>query len=863
MKLKNHTKRQPLPSLQGGARGGSSASRQPLPSLLGGARGWVFVFFALLLTSCTLSMEEWTTPEEEKGFEEPETVETEYGTLTYQFKEGVRSITENIQEYIVRYEPQGENRILYFMDNTPQKWLPQKGDLVSAMCTPTLPFGLNHRVTSVKNIGGMYQVECEPATRDEIYEDLEFQFDGDYEIPGVAVYDSLTLDSLGINPDDLIIEDLSLLENQYGEQAMSRAGIHSTIRWRETPALKKLREAGIVSAGLTRADDDEDKQTEDDKEKKISSIFDNLNLTFNFGKGIVARIGGTYDKTDTEHVWYYESKKNDYRKQVTTSTSTSTWNINARIGKGRDPEKQNSPKDMTVHSLAELKDQLKQLKDAIKALPDKEKRQKHPLSFVNIHAPIGATGFFFVIKFNGGIDFEGGISGRVKFTSQDPVIESTYIYDKGVETTTPKRGDPEKVGIKQEGHTTVSEVAFAGELLFEVWIRAAIGVELGTKLGLGVDVGLKGTFGAQAKLDIAQFEQGKTIQVPDDPDGLKAYLSGELAATAYFSPAGINLFEAKTVFWNPYFYLLNEYFSPTVDKQNMNSSVEEENGKRKFHVDYRFSHVWSPLHGNYKHTNVPRLRVYHGDFKDNIYLDFKLDELETTEIARFDRYNFDFTDDDLLGSAAKYICVPCIYDYNTDMTYELRGAAKTFSSTGASIKFKKFKQKYGLWASSYLGQITKDLTTQEAVDLEYERFRSEMGLKKGDEKNWMYYEFGVTYDIKNINMYKEWGVNIEISRISGYKGKSPEYSPLFSKDVTALILNDDFVDVSKKNGTKTLVFRYLIGHDWDIFVTLKPYVISLKGKRTDFPAIEHQELRNDFYFKNDIKWGSEAGILAI
>lgn len=832
-------------------------SRKPLPSLTGGVWGWVF---GLLLTSCTLSMEEWTVPEEEKGFEEAETVKYEHGTFTYQFKEGVRSITDNIQEYILRYECQGDNRILYFMDNTPENWLPKTGDLVSAMCTPTLPFGLNHRVTSVKNIGGMYQVECEPASRDEIYEDLVFEFDGDYQIPGIAAFDSLTLDSLGIDPNDLILEDLSLLEEHYGEQAMTRAGIHSTLRWRETPALQKLREAGLVSITETRADDDQPKQTEDEKTKSMNFNLDKLSLKFSFGKGFFLRIGGNYKKTDLEHVWFYEDKKNDYRKQVTTSTCTSTFDIDVHIGKEGDPEKKKKPKDMTVKELEDVKKMLKDIADKFKKLKDnKEKtKQEFPLSFTNIHLPIGATGFFIVIKFEGGVDFEGGLTGHFKCTNHDPVLETTYIYDKGKETyiPDPAHNKDEAKGIKEEGYTTIDDLSFAGELNLEIWVRAAVGVELGTHIGLGCDVGLKGIGGATLKLDLAHYQKDKTVLMPNEASVFRIYLAGEAAATAYWSPMGKNLFEAKWTFWHPYEWLINEWLTPHVDKDDTHSSVEDiGDGKRKFHMDYSFDCIWSDwLLTKPKPTLIPRLRVYHGSYKDP-FKDMKLDDdMETTELKRFSNYKFDFTDDDLLGQAAQYICVPCIYNFDTDQTYEFRDAAKTFGSTGANLTFIKFKQKYGLKVKQYLSQMTKDMNTQEEVDNYENQFLNTFNLNKKTDylMDWKYYEFGATYDAKNLTMYREWGMKVTLSLQKNGK------DPIYEKDLKAQIINNDWTDITMRNGKKTMVFQFVTKTVNTLYVTLTPYVISAKGKRTDFPSVGPYFLDDAFYMKS-FDWGSDIG----
>lgn len=276
-------------------------------------------------------------------------------------------------------------------------------------------------------------------------------------------------------------------------------------------------------------------------------------------------------------------------------------------------------------------------------------------------------------------------------------------------------------------------------------------------------------------------------------------------------------------------------------------------------MDYRFKYIWDPIHPlmKFSHTLIPRLRVYHGNYK-SIYKDFKVNELEDIELERFQKYEFNFTDDDLLGQAAKYICVPCIYDFNTNITYEFRDAAKTFGSTGASFTFKKFKQKYGLRANAYLSYITSELSSEEEAEETRAFFRETYDLKKGEEKNWMYYEFGVTYDIKNLSMYKEWGINVKLSE---HEGKDVVYT----KDVKAKNIYDgeDFVDITKKDGLKTIVLRFITKSTSDLYVSFKPYAITTKGSRIDFPSVGPEYLKNYGYNDKDVKWTSTPSTSAI
>ena len=109
-----------------------------------------FVLLFLMQAGCTLSMEEYYVPEEERGMDEIYTESNEYGTVSYQFADSVLNVTENIQEkYLVRVE---SDSILYFSDQIPQQWRPYVGMKLASHITHELPWGLNHKVTEVENL---------------------------------------------------------------------------------------------------------------------------------------------------------------------------------------------------------------------------------------------------------------------------------------------------------------------------------------------------------------------------------------------------------------------------------------------------------------------------------------------------------------------------------------------------------------------------------------------------------------------------------------------------------------------------------------------------------------------------------------
>ena len=68
------------------------------------------------LVACTLSMDEWIESDENKGYSDIATEKNDFYSLSYQYKDHTRSLTDKIRDYIVNVEA---DSILYFLDNTP------------------------------------------------------------------------------------------------------------------------------------------------------------------------------------------------------------------------------------------------------------------------------------------------------------------------------------------------------------------------------------------------------------------------------------------------------------------------------------------------------------------------------------------------------------------------------------------------------------------------------------------------------------------------------------------------------------------------------------------------------------------------
>ena len=130
----------------------------------------------LIMMGCTLSMEEWADTEEDKGYNEVQTVKNDFFTMEYEYKKTTRSLTDSIQKYIVQVEA---DSIIWFMDNLPSEWRPKTGGYVVANCCELFPMGLMAEVLSVENTNGMIKVVTTEADLEDVFEDFNFDFDAD------------------------------------------------------------------------------------------------------------------------------------------------------------------------------------------------------------------------------------------------------------------------------------------------------------------------------------------------------------------------------------------------------------------------------------------------------------------------------------------------------------------------------------------------------------------------------------------------------------------------------------------------------------------------------------------------------------
>lgn len=183
-----------------------------------------------LLTACTLSMEEYIVPEEEKGFDEPVTVESEYGSITYQFNDSVIFVTDNLQDYLIRVEA---DTILYFSSTMPRQYQPTKGSKLATGISHKLPYGLNHRVLSVENQGGILRVVTTHTSIEDVYKHLDYSIDANLASPQYNELDSAELAKYGLELRDSVITDWRAFDSiqiatRQGKGRLTRAETQDT-----------------------------------------------------------------------------------------------------------------------------------------------------------------------------------------------------------------------------------------------------------------------------------------------------------------------------------------------------------------------------------------------------------------------------------------------------------------------------------------------------------------------------------------------------------------------------------------------------------------------------------------------------------
>ena len=480
------------------------------------------IMSVVLVASCTLSMEDWVVPEEERGKDEVYTVKNEWGSISYQFADSVLYVTENIQEqYLVRVEA---DTILYFSDQMPREWRPYVGMKMAAGISHLLPYGLNNRVLSVENVGGLLRCVTTRIGLDDVYEHLRYSFDGYATAPA-------------IDPEDL--DSIDLEDYGYQLHIDPETGDTTIVDWNDYDILKGTRPAYARRRSLrhTRADDKipEEKIGKDNiKSQSILEFsFDTRDIE-NLDKDNIDRWMSTIKKGFVDNVRaavaFQKSKQKNGSIYVAAKVAIlhysrfhalrdedkgideewtdtwSEWNLAAEAGYeykatfGGELKPGDNDFGMPDKGFADM---VRGFKDGgFKKAISPVKMRKKKFSYVKVRIPLVATPVAFAILIEGSItptfEINGSLCLSTKYTSDK--LRNGHRVNKGQE---PEYFEDKKI---EEGGFSAPSCMINGSYKVGAKGRLAAGFEVGGAVGVTIGANIEGYFEGNASFKIGVFK---------------------------------------------------------------------------------------------------------------------------------------------------------------------------------------------------------------------------------------------------------------------------------------------------------------------------------------------------------------------
>ena len=139
---------------------------------------------AMTMVSCNLFIEEEDNGSLEfkdvpvqtgEGYDTPATYTDDNVTVTYQFREGVRYLTERDQQYIVYVKRDEINALveIHYRLDTPEELLPVPGEILVSGATDKFDWGCNHKLLNRFKEDGVYKYLGTTCSLKEIYSRLD------------------------------------------------------------------------------------------------------------------------------------------------------------------------------------------------------------------------------------------------------------------------------------------------------------------------------------------------------------------------------------------------------------------------------------------------------------------------------------------------------------------------------------------------------------------------------------------------------------------------------------------------------------------------------------------------------------------
>lgn len=137
----------------------------------------------LLFSGCSLYMDEGDNNQADfengDGFTAPKTLSDSITTVTYQFNEGTKMLSENYRPYIIRYRTDTlyDQTEIYLRKDIPAALLPTRGNKLATDLFDIFDGGLIHQVDAVMDEGGQFVVKAHRVTVDDVFKTLNITSD--------------------------------------------------------------------------------------------------------------------------------------------------------------------------------------------------------------------------------------------------------------------------------------------------------------------------------------------------------------------------------------------------------------------------------------------------------------------------------------------------------------------------------------------------------------------------------------------------------------------------------------------------------------------------------------------------------------
>ena len=796
-------------------------------------------------------MEEYILPEEERGFDEPVTVEDEFAEVTYQFNDSVIYMTDNLQQYLINVEA---DSILYLNSAMPKQYHPQPGMKLAASISHKLPRGLNHRVVSVEDVGGILRVVTTPTTIEDVYKKLSYKIDTDASYPTFNELDSAEMAKYGFELRDSEIVDWRTYDSvQVTRGLMTRAEEVEDKEYKEdmpdalmnwsfdTRQLSKLKDFkktgfyGIIEEAIKKRTESASQEDGEHGEYYAALSFtiinhrhvhaerdEELEYEYNYQDAwtdveLGLEVGWEYEKSPEEQLTLS-------RKEIGNVSRFAKWSDN-----------------MTNKIIGGRNGHHRQVNWLSKANTNKFNKIAHPKFRIPIPTPCPVPlSILLGADMNPSFSLKGSICANVTISTAK--TRTGYIVQNGEKTDLEPQEMP--------GDVKVNNAALNGSFKIGASFRAYVAFEVAYSPIASVGANVEAFIEGEGSINLYDKENGyigtnqeegestlKTIAKSFDGK-FSAYVKFFGDVQIHVAPLGIHIWDKTLVeFLTIWLAKYSTKLEPKVGVKS--ASCESDEG----FITGKGYNAYSDLDGAHAflrlRTYYPGMRMYIGPVKDNAWVDMLMDdcgeefednikhrpEVDEDEVYHF-HTNVMTNSEDLEVNFMPYIysidkttgAIEDVILMKDDVIQQEMGnpkAQRTFSTQIYSGQYLNFSHDSN-------GYINAGWTGD-----------GDQGPQSTTIESFNQFEYLTTVEVKNGSRMQDWGLKVYI----------------FAPDGKTRLLRRKIPVSINRSGKYTFIFTFLTnwepsasykdGHEECLYIRVQPYWQDLNGGQT-FEATDYR-----------------------